>query len=110
MIARIWRGWTRPEDAEPYARYAAETGLRAYRTTPGNRGAWLLHRAEGDRAEILTISFWESLAAVATFAGDDVEAAVFYPDDDRWLVDRETRVTHYIVETDGAEGLDPGLP
>jgi hypothetical protein len=36
--------------------------------------------------------------------GDDVEAAVFYPDDDRWLVDRESRVTHYQVEGKAADG------
>lgn len=106
MIARIWRGWTRREDAEPYARYVEQTGIRAYRATTGNRGAWLLHRPDGDRAEIITISFWDSLVAVAAFAGDDVEAAVFYPEDDRWLVDRETRVRHYVV-ADGPDLFDP---
>jgi hypothetical protein len=32
-----------------------------------------------------------------SFAGDDIDQAVFYPDDDSYLVDRETTVTHYQV-------------
>ena len=71
--------------------------MRAYRETPGNRGAWMLRRDEGDRTEFVTLSYWDSLDAVRAFAGDDVERAVFYPEDDRFLVDRETRVLHYEI-------------
>jgi heme-degrading monooxygenase HmoA len=97
VIARTWRGWTRREDADVYADYIEETGMRAYRETPGNRGAWMLRRDEGDRTEFVTLSFWDSLDAVRAFAGDDVERAVFYPEDDRFLVERETRVLHYEI-------------
>ena len=31
------------------------------------------------------------------FAGDDVSTAVFHPEDDRFLVDRERTVTHHQV-------------
>ncbi len=47
------------------------------------------------------MSLWDSLDAVAQFAGHDVTKAVFYPEDDRYLVDRELMVTHYHV-TDAA--------
>jgi heme-degrading monooxygenase HmoA len=95
VIARIWRGVVRAEDAAAYRTYVEETGLREYRKTPGNRGAWLLQRIEGDRCEIVTLSLWESLDAVRGFTGDDSERAVFYPEDDRYLVERDTRVSHY---------------
>jgi heme-degrading monooxygenase HmoA len=97
MIARIWRGWTTADDADAYAAYVDRTGIRGYEVTPGNRGAWILRRAQTDRAEILTLSFWDSLDAIRKFAGDDAEQAVFYPDDDRYLIDRELRVTHYEI-------------
>ena len=97
MIARIWRGWTRREDAAAYAEYVRATGLVGYRQTPGNRGAYILQRDEGDRTETLTISFWESLDVVKGFAGDDIARAVFYPEDDRYLVDRDLTVTHFRV-------------
>lgn len=95
MIARIWRGWTSIEDGEAYAAYVAETGIRGYQETPGNRGAWILRRVENGRTEFFTLSFWDSLEAIKEFAGDDVEQAVFYPKDDEYLVDRELRVRHY---------------
>jgi heme-degrading monooxygenase HmoA len=97
MIARIWAGATRAEDAEAYAAYIRETGIAEYAATPGNRGAHLLYRVVGDRAEVLTISFWESLDAVRGFAGDDIERAVFYPQDDRYLIERDLTATHYEV-------------
>ena len=98
MIARTWRGWVRSEDRAAYAAYVEETGMAQYRRTPGNVAAHLLTRDLGDgRAEVVTVSLWASLDDVRAFAGDDVEAAVFYPEDDRYLVDRERTVTHYEV-------------
>jgi heme-degrading monooxygenase HmoA len=97
MIVRTWRGWTRPEDAERYVSYIEDTGLAAYRTTPGNQGAYLTSRPDGDKTEFLTISFWDSEESIRGFAGDDIEAAVFYPEDDQFLVARETFVRHYQV-------------
>ena len=50
MIARIWRGAVRADDAAAYASYIQETGIEGYKKTPGIRGAWALWRADGDRA------------------------------------------------------------
>jgi heme-degrading monooxygenase HmoA len=94
----MWRGWVATEKAAAYVEYVTATGLAGYRATPGNRGAQLLSRDVGeDRTEIVTLSWWESLDAVRAFAGDDVEVARFYTEDDEYLVDRETTVTHFEV-------------
>lgn len=95
MIARVWRGWTRPQDADAYVAYLERTGMPGYRSTPGNRGAWILRREDGGRTEFVTLSFWDSMDAVRAFAGEEPQAAVFYPEDDRFLVDREVVVTHH---------------
>ena len=98
MIARMWRGWVATEDRDVYAAYVEETGVAQYRETAGNQGAHILLRDLDDgRTEIVALSFWASLDAVRGFAGEDVGAAVFYAEDDRWLVDREDTVTHYEV-------------
>ncbi|MCA0143906.1 antibiotic biosynthesis monooxygenase [Blastococcus sp. LR1] len=98
MIARTWRGWVATADRDAYVRYVERTGVAEYRQTPGNRGAHLLTRDLGDgRTEILTVSFWDDLEVIRGFAGEDVERAVFYPEDDRYLVDREDTVSHYEV-------------
>ena len=97
MIARIWRGVVRREDAKAYAAYIAETGFAAYAETAGNRGAWMLRRDEGERTEFLTLSLWDSRDAIRAFAGDDIETAVYYPEDERYLVERDDTVRHYEV-------------
>jgi heme-degrading monooxygenase HmoA len=97
VIARTWRGAVRAEDADAYLGYLEATGLKEYRETPGNTGVLALRRIEGDRCEYLIVSLWDSLEAVRRFAGDDVEQAVFYPEDDRFLVDRDLTSTHYEV-------------
>jgi heme-degrading monooxygenase HmoA len=97
MIARIWSGAVRSEDGDAYAAYIGETGLAGYVATPGNRGAWLLRREVDDRTEFVTFTLWDSLDAIRAFAGDDVESAVYYPEDDRYLVERDVRVKHYEV-------------
>ena len=101
MIARTWHGAVRAEDADAYAAYIAETGLRAYAATPGNRGSYLLFRTEGERAEVLTVSLWDSLEAIEAFAGRPVERAVFYPEDDRFLVERDLGAKHWRVVEGG---------
>jgi heme-degrading monooxygenase HmoA len=97
MIARIWRGAVRSADADEYADYIAGTGLAEYEQTPGNRGAWMLTRDVGDRTEVMTFSLWDSLDAVKAFAGDDYETAVYYTEDDRFLVERDDNCAHYDV-------------
>jgi heme-degrading monooxygenase HmoA len=95
VIARIWRGAVRREDSDEYVDYLRATGLPEYRATAGNRGAWILRRDQGDRTEFVTLSFWESMESVEGFAGSDPERAVFYPEDDRFLVERGPAVAHY---------------
>jgi heme-degrading monooxygenase HmoA len=96
-IARSWRGATRATDAEAYLDYLHRTGLKSYRGTPGNLGVVALRRIRDDKAEFLLISYWESVEAVRRFAGETIEQAVFYPEDDRFLVERDNHVDHYEV-------------
>jgi hypothetical protein len=57
----------------------------------------MLRRDQGDRAEFITLSLWESVDAIRAFAGDDIEAAVLYPEDEHYLLGGESTVTHYQV-------------
>ena len=97
MIARIWSGAVRTPDADTYADYVRDTGFAEYGRTTGNRGAWLLRRDEEGTTEFITLSLWDTVDAIRAFAGDDIEAAVLYPEDRRYLIDGESRITHYDV-------------
>lgn len=82
------------EDADRYFEYLQETGVRAYMGTPGNAGVWVLRRTLGERVEFLLLSLWESMEAVRAFSSDP-EKAVFYPEDERYLVEFDRDVKHY---------------
>jgi heme-degrading monooxygenase HmoA len=97
MIARTWTGTVLRADADEYADYIRATGFDEYARTPGNRGAWMLRRDDGERTEFVTLSLWESKDAIRAFAGDDIEAAVLYPEDRRYLIDGASTVTHHEV-------------
>jgi heme-degrading monooxygenase HmoA len=94
----MWRGWVATDRAAEYVTYINETGMAAYRQTPGNIDAQMWTRDLGDgRTEVVTLSWWESLEVIKGFAGADITRAVFYPEDEDFLVGHEDTVTHYTV-------------
>lgn len=97
MLARLWHGRVPSMKADAYDVYLKRTGIPDYTTTLGNRGAWVLRRAEGDVTHFLLITFWDSLAAIEAFAGSPVDSARYYPEDDDYLLERESKVVHYDV-------------
>jgi heme-degrading monooxygenase HmoA len=97
MIVRTWRGATRAADADAYVEHLMGTGIPEYEATPGNRGTLMLHRTAGDREEFLILSWWDTLDDVHGFAGVDIASAVFYPEDDRFLVERDLEAFHWEI-------------
>jgi len=104
MIVRRWRGATRASDRVAYLAYLDRTGLREYAATPGNRGVLTLTRDVGDLTEFVLLSFWDRLEDIVAFAGSTIEQAVFYPEDDRFLVERDLTVAHYDAAVDTTRG------
>jgi hypothetical protein len=98
VIARVWRGATLAEDGPAYASYLEETGMRNAREITGARGTLVLRRERSGYAEFETILLFDSLDDVKAFAGDDLDLAVFFPEDDRFLVERDLEVRHYEVD------------
>lgn len=99
MIARVWRGTVAAQDGDAYAAYMQDTGVAGYARIPGNQGVWMLRRRVPDGEEFMMFTLWESLDAVKAFAGEDYETAIFYAEDDRFLIKRELVSTHYTVDT-----------
>jgi heme-degrading monooxygenase HmoA len=94
MISRTWHGRVPAERADAYHGYLLRTGLADYRATPGNIAVLVEQWVEGDTAHFLITTVWESLDAVKRFAGEDYEAARYYPEDDDFLLERELKVRH----------------
>lgn len=94
MIARAWHGRVPAAKADAYHDYLLATGIPGYRSTPGNLGIVVERWIEGAVAHFLLTTFWESWEAIRRFAGDDVQVARYYPQDDDYLLEREPTVRH----------------
>lgn len=99
MIARIWRGAVAKSDGDAYAQYMQDTGVAGYSNIDGNRGVWMLRRDVDDKTEFVMFTLWDSMDAIKAFAGEQPEVAVFYAEDERYLIEREEVVSHFEVDT-----------
>ena len=108
MIARIWHGWTTPQNAGKYETLLKEeifAGIQD-RHIRGFRGIQLLCREINGEVEFITIMRFNSLDSIREFAGEDYEAAVV-PEKARNLLSRfDERSQHYeiAVERSGEDG------
>lgn len=99
MICRLWHGWTSPANADAYEallRSEIFEGIRR-RGIAGFRGIELVRRDAGDTCEFVTMMWFDDLAAVRGFAGDDYETAVVPPGARALLSRFDARSAHYRV-------------
>lgn len=109
MIARIWHGKTPASKADAYVEFTEQRAIPDYGSVEGNCTASILRRIEGDEAHFLTLTFWDSKAAIERFAGPDIERAKYYPEDGDFLLEFEPTVTHYEVSSTGSDGSSYAL-
>ena len=91
-IARIWRGRTRRERADEYEAYNYEVGIRPL--IEKALGVQTLREDREDESEFMTISYWESVEAMAAFTGADPRQVHHLPRDAEFLIElpREVQV------------------
>ena len=89
-IARIWRGRTRPERADAYEAYNYDVGIKPLIGTA--LGVQTLREDRRDETEFWTISYWESIAAMSRFTGDDPARIHHLPRDAEFLIELPSRV------------------
>jgi hypothetical protein len=98
IVMRRWSSRIRTGDRVAYADYIRGTGGADYAATPGNLGFQMLMRDLGDgSSEVTTLSWWRSMGAIEAFAGADISRARYYPEDDRFLLEKPDTVEHYDV-------------
>ena len=104
MICRMWRGWTRKEDASAYEDYLNNElfpRVRSELSRFGYRGYHVLRAERGDETEFVTMLWFDSLGGVKAFAGENYETPMI-SERARTLLSRYSdRCDHY--EMAGAE-------
>jgi heme-degrading monooxygenase HmoA len=101
MIARVWRGWTMPANADAYESLLRDEILPWIldKRIDGFQGIDLMRRESGDEVEFVTLMIFDSLKAVEAFAGPEHTAAVVLPRARALLARFDAHSAHYeIVE------------
>jgi heme-degrading monooxygenase HmoA len=91
----MWRGWTRSDQADRYEQYYRSEVVVTLGQVAGFRGARLLRRTIGAETEFVSLTFFEDLDAVRSFAGSDHETAVIAEEARKVLIRFDERVYHY---------------
>lgn len=97
MIARIWKGRTKIEHMEAYTAFLKARAIPDYQKTPGFVNLSFLRQPTDQEGHFTLITYWESLAVIKHFAGDDMEKAKYYPEDVDFLLEFKEKVQHYEV-------------
>jgi len=95
MITRVWHGRTRPEHADDYLGFLLKEGTRDYLETEGNRSVKIWRKKEADSCHFWTLTEWNDIASLKSFAGEAYEKAKYYPQDNGMLLEFEENVNHY---------------
>ena len=99
MICRVWRGWTTPAKAQAYeavVRGRVIPGIEARRIA-GFRAIDLMRRDLGGEVEFQTLMWFDDLAAVKAFIGEDYEVS-HVPEAARAVLGRfDPRAAHFEV-------------
>jgi heme-degrading monooxygenase HmoA len=97
MVARVWHGYTTPENADAYEAMLTPELLPGLSSKKGFRGSYLLRRALDGEVEFITIILWDSLDDIRAIAGADYEVAVI-PDERKRVLSRwDAKASHYEV-------------
>ena len=97
MIIRMWHGRVNRNDARAYREFLKQRAIPDYRSVEGNIDVKILERQEEDATHFITMTTWESLDAIKAFAGENLERAKYYPEDEGYLLEFEATVVHYEV-------------
>ena len=97
MIVRMWHGRVPTSKAQAYRDFLNRRAIPDYQSVAGNISVHILERQEGEVTHFITMTFWENMEVIKGFAGEEVEVAKYYPEDNEFLLEFEPTVVHYEV-------------
>jgi heme-degrading monooxygenase HmoA len=106
LIARIWRGATKPEDADAYEAMLKPELLPGIGRVTGFKGSHLLRRGMRGEIEFTTIMLWESVDAIRAFAGDDYELSIIPEERRKYLARHDEKSIHCEVVASDAPAFE----
>ncbi len=98
MIARLWKGWTTPENADAYERFVRGEILPQITQIDGCHGAYVLRHEQDTEVEFAVMILFASMDSVRAFAGEDFTVPVIEPEARQLLTRVEPVARHYEVK------------
>ena len=93
----MWHGRVPASKSKAYREFLNQGAIPDYQSVTGNISVYILERHEEKVAHFITMTFWENMDVIRGFAGDEVERAKYYPEDQDFLLEFEPTVVHYEV-------------
>ena len=97
MIARLWHGATKPEDADTYEAMLKPELLPGVGKLKGYEGSYLLRRETGDEIEFITLLLWDSIESLKAITGPDYEVSMIPEVRRKYLARHDAIAAHYEV-------------
>jgi quinol monooxygenase YgiN len=95
MIVRTWTGRVPVANAEDFHAHLLATGVADYRKNSGCCDVRLWRRDDADVAVFSLVSLWIDMDAIRAYAGEALEIAVLYPEDEAFELDPDRTVQHH---------------
>jgi heme-degrading monooxygenase HmoA len=103
MIARHWKGIAKPGEADNYINHLKTDTFPKIGTIDGFVKAYILTSETAKGTEFLIITFWDSMEAIKSFAGETADVAVVPAAVQAMMIEYDRNVIHYEV----AESYSP---
>ncbi|MEO9893193.1 antibiotic biosynthesis monooxygenase [Aurantibacter sp.] len=97
MITRIWEGRTKIEHSDIYTKIIMERDIPDYKKTEGFIKLTFLKRSDDEFTFFKLLTYWTSIKAITNFTGPNLEQAVAYKEDEKYLEDFPGNVTHFEI-------------
>ena len=97
MVARVWHGYTTPQNADAYESMLKPELLPGLSKVAGFHGSYLLRRIHGDEVEFVTLILFDSLDSIRAIAGEHYETAVIPEERKRVLSRWDVKASHFDV-------------
>jgi hypothetical protein len=99
MISRTWHGIVPLKYKEQFLKHLDATGVKDTTALEGNMGAYVKVVEQNGYAHFFLCTIWDSFKSIISYAGENSEIAVTYPNDDKFDLVSDPIVIHQEIAT-----------
>jgi len=94
---RIWKGRVPRSLGDEYEKFLIERAVPDYSSVEGLEGIYFARSDTEEETRFILITLWNSMEAMTRFTGGDPYKAKYYPEDDKYLLEKTPNVEIYKI-------------